>query len=216
MEESANRLRRATLAYLLLPALAVSAGAALAQPRAGDHKVLPHPQPLHMPGKIEVIEFFWYGCVHCYRFEPWIEAWHAKVPADVAFVRVPAVFSERWAVDAALYYALESAGHIERLHRPLLNAIHEDRLRTDDARALSQWLIRNGVDAAAIESATRSFGVQAQVRKAARASIAYEVPGTPTMAVQGRYLVTTDGVPQLKDMLTVVDRLVERVRRGAG
>lgn len=216
MEKSVNRLRRATLASLLLPALAALAGAARAQQRAGDHKVLAHPQPLQAPGRIEVIEFFWYGCIHCYRFEPWIEAWHAKVPADVAFVRVPAVFSDRWALDAALYYALESAGHIERLHRPLLNAIHEDRLRTDDARALSQWLNRNGVDAAAIETATRSFGVQAQVRKAARASVAYEVPGTPTMAVQGRYLVTTDGVPQLKDMLTVVDRLVERVRRGAG
>lgn len=211
-----NRLRRATLASLFLPALAALAGTARAQQRAGEHRVLAHPQPLLTPGKIEVIEFFWYGCIHCYRFEPWIEAWHAKIPADVAFVRVPAVFNDRWALDAALYYALESAGHIERLHRPLLNAIHEDRLRTDDARALSQWLNRNGVDAAAIETAMRSFGVQGQVRKAARASVGYEVPGTPTMAVQGRYLVTTDGVPQPKDMLGVVDRLVERVRRGAG
>lgn len=100
---------------------------------AEDHGVV-----ARVLGEIEVIGFFWNGCIHCYRFEPWIEAWHAKIPADVAFIWVPAVFSERLALDAALYYALESAGHIERLHRPLLNAIHQDRLRTDDARALSR------------------------------------------------------------------------------
>jgi thiol:disulfide interchange protein DsbA len=204
---------------MLAPVLAwIPAPLLLAQGRAGNgaYRRLAHPQPVQSPGKIEVIEFFWYGCIHCYRFAAWIEAWRAKVPSDVAFVRIPAVFNDRWALDAALYYALDSSGHIERLHRPLLNAIHEDRLRTDDAHALARWLDRNGLDAAAIQAAMRSFSVQTQVRKAARASIAYEVPGTPAMAVQGRYVVTTEGLPQLKDMLAVVDRLVEDVRRGTG
>ncbi len=212
-----NQQRRRTVAAFLLPALASLPGLVQAQARSqvADHKVLAHPQALQAEGKIEVLEFFWYGCVHCYRFEPWIEAWHAKLPADVGFLRIPAVFNDRWALDAALYYALEAQGLVDRLHRPLLNAIHEDRLRTGDERALSQWLAARGVDAGRIVAAMRSFSVQTLVRRAARASIAYEVPGTPTMAVHGKYIVTTDGVPQLKDLLGVVDRLVERVRKGA-
>jgi thiol:disulfide interchange protein DsbA len=96
-----------------------------------DYVVLKPELPVDTPGKIEVIEFFWYGCPHCYTLEPLIEDWLKKLPKDAAFKRVPAVFNERWAKDAAIFYALEATGNLERLHRPLFDAIHKDGLRTD-------------------------------------------------------------------------------------
>jgi thiol-disulfide isomerase/thioredoxin len=98
--------------------------------------------PVETQGKIEVLEFFWYGCPHCYSLEPLLETWLKKLPADIQFKRVPAVFNERWAKDAAIFYALEASGNLERLHRPLFDAIHRDRLKTDDGQALGQWLAK--------------------------------------------------------------------------
>ena len=122
-----------------------------AQLRPGtDYVVLKPELPVDTPGKIEVIEFFWYGCPHCYGLEPLIEAWLKKLPPDTAFRRIPAVFNERWAKDAAIFYALEATGQLERLHRPLFNAIHRDALKTDNGQALGHEAVfwyRGGIEA---------------------------------------------------------------------
>ena len=177
-----------------------------------DYTILKPELPVDAPpGKIEVIEFFWYGCPHCYTLEPLLESWLKKLPADVQFKRVPAVFNERWAKDAAIFYALEASGNLERLHRPLFDAIHRDGLKTDDGRALGQWLMKNGVDTKKFDEIGRSFSVQSKVRRAAQLSTAYGIEGTPAMAVQGRYTIGVDrGQPA---MLATVDYLVDQVRR---
>ena len=91
-----------------------------------------------------MLEFFWYGCIHCYNLEPTLETWLKKLPADVEFRRVPAVFNERWAHDAAIFYAFEAMGLLDKLHRPFFDAIHRDRLRTDNTPALNEWLEKHG------------------------------------------------------------------------
>src|SRR3954462_3961817 len=96
--------------------------------------------------KIEVAEFFWYGCPHCYNLEPLIENWTQKLAPDVEFRRIPAVFNERWAHDAAIFYTFEALGLLPKLHRPLFDSIHRDHLRTDDQQAMTEWLSRHGVD----------------------------------------------------------------------
>ena len=98
------------------------------------------------PGKVEVVEFFWYGCPHCYNLEPYIESWLKKLPPDVEFRRIPAVFNQRWAHDAAIFYTLEAMGLLDKLHRPLFDAIHKDHLRTDSQAAMAEWLQKHGVD----------------------------------------------------------------------
>ena len=104
-------------------------------------------QPVSLEGKkIEVIEFFWYGCPHCYNLEPQLESWVKKLPPDVQFRRVPAVFNARWGHDAAIFYTFEAMGVLDKLHRPFFDAIHREGLRTDNKEALSQWLQKNGVD----------------------------------------------------------------------
>jgi protein dithiol oxidoreductase (disulfide-forming) len=171
------------------------------------------PQPVEAKGKIEVIEFFWYGCPHCYTLEPHIEAWLKKRPPDVEFRRVPAVFNQRWGHDAAIYYTLEAMGLLDKLHRPLFDAIHKDNLRTDNAAALNEWLQKHGVDPKKFTDTMKSFGVQSKTRRAVQQTVAYKIDGTPAMAVAGRYTVSAQQGRTQQGMLDAVDSLVARARK---
>jgi len=166
------------------------------------------PQPVESGGKVEVLEFFWYGCIHCYNLEPQLETWLKTLPPDVAFRRVPAVFNERWAHDAAIFYTLEAMGLLDKLHRPLFDAIHKNRLRTDSEAAFGEWLQKNGVDAKKFMETMKSFGVQSKAKRAIRLTTDYRIDGTPAMAVHGRYTV-----PASDGMLDTVNKLVATVRK---
>jgi thiol:disulfide interchange protein DsbA len=197
-----NRVRRT-----LVAALALAPFAAAAQ-RGSNISELNPPQPVESGNKIEVVEFFWYGCIHCYNLEPKIETWLKKLPPDVQFRRIPAVFNERWAHDAAIFYALEALGVLDKLHRPLFDAIHRDRLNTGNWPAFSGWLEKQGVDPKKFEAAAKSFGVQSKTRRAARLSADYKIDGTPAMAVHGRFTVGSS-----ETMLDTVNELVAAVRK---
>jgi protein dithiol oxidoreductase (disulfide-forming) len=197
-----NRVRRALVATISLAPLA-----AFAQ-RSPDFYELNPPQPVETTDKIEVLEFFWYGCIHCYNLEPKLETWLKTLPKDVEFRRVPAVFNDRWALDASIYYAFEALGLLDKLHRPLFDAIHRDRLRTDNWQNLSAWLEKQGVDSKKFETTVKSFGVQSKTKRAIRLTSGYKIDGTPAMAVHGRYTV-----PSSEAMLGIVNQLVGQVRK---
>lgn len=207
-----DRTRRSTLIALALGALG-GARLARAQQPGVNYTVLTPSQPVNAPGKIEVIEFFWYGCIHCYNLEAELEKWQPKLAPDVQFRRVPAIFNPRWAHDAAVFYSLEAMGVGEKLHRPLFDAIHVDRLRTDDAKALSGWLQKQAVDAKRFEEVLKSFGVQSKVRQAQQLTVAYRIDGTPAMAVHGRYTVSPEQGGSQRGILSVVDHLVALTRK---
>ena len=171
------------------------------------------PQPVESGNKIEVLEFFWYGCIHCYHLEPHIEAWLKKLPPDVEFRRVPAVFNQRWGHDAAIYYTLEAMGLVDKLHRALFDAIHKASLRTDNDAAFSEWLQRNGVDPKKFTDTMKSFGVQSKTRRAVQQTVAYKIDGTPAMAVAGRYTVSAEQGRTQQGMLEAVDKLVAMARK---
>ena len=202
-----NPIRRALVAAIALAPLA-----SLGQPRFNYSELKP-PQPVESQGKIEVIEFFWYGCPHCYSLEPHIEAWLKKLPPDVEFRRVPAIFSQRWGHDAAIYYTLESMGLLDKLHKPLFDAIHKDSLRTDNEAALGEWLQKNGVEPKKFTDTMKSFGVQSKTRRAVQQTVAYKIDGTPAMAVAGRYTVSAEQGRTQQGMLQVVDGLVAMARK---
>ncbi|HZO00031.1 MAG TPA: thiol:disulfide interchange protein DsbA/DsbL [Burkholderiales bacterium] len=166
------------------------------------------PQPVESGDKIEVLEFFWYGCIHCYNLEPKLDVWLKALPKDVEFRRVPAVFNDRWGLDASIFYTLEALGVLDKLHRPLFDAIHRDRLRTDKWPELSAWLEKQGVDPKKFETTVKSFGVQSKTRRAVRLTSAYKIDGTPAMAVHGRYTV-----PSGDGMLNTVNQLVAAIRK---
>jgi thiol:disulfide interchange protein DsbA len=191
--------------YLLVPLL-IAAPLAFAQ---GNFTELKTPQPIEAQGgKIEVVEFFWYGCIHCYNLEPALESWVKKLPPDVQFRRVPAVFNPRWGHDAAIFYTFEAMGLLDKLHKPLFDAIHRGGLRTDNPQALDQWLQKQGVDPKKFNETMKSFAVQSKTRRAVQLTTGYGIEGTPAMAVQGRYVVNAgDGI------LQTVSGLVDRARK---
>jgi len=200
---------------LFIAALVAAPLIALAQGAKPQYTELNPPQPTDTDGKkVDVVEFFWYGCPHCYNLEPLLETWTKKLPPDVQFRRIPAVFNERWGHDAAIYYTFEALGVLDKLHRPFFDAIHRDHLRTDDPQAMTEWLSRQGVDPKKFFDTMKSFGVQSKTRRAAQLSVAYKIDGTPAMAVQGRYTVSADQGGSREGMLDTVSYLVNMVRKG--
>src|SRR5881394_1693126 len=125
-----NKTRRTLMAALAAAATPFPLALRAQQGNEALYTVLPNGLPVEDPSRVEVAEFFWYGCIHCYKLEPLIEAWLPKLPRDAYFRRIPAVFNERWALDAAIYYAFESLGVLGKVHRPFFDAIHKDRLKT--------------------------------------------------------------------------------------
>jgi thiol:disulfide interchange protein DsbA len=187
---------------------------AFGQP-SGKFSELKPTQPVSVEGnKIEVIEFFWYGCPHCYNLEPIIETWLKKLPSDVQFRRVPAVFNPRWEHDAEIFYTFEALGVLDKVHKPFFDAIHRDGLRSDNPEALAQWLQRNGIDPKKFNDTMKSFTVKSRTGRAKQMSVAYGIDGTPAMAVQGKYSVSAEQGGSREGMLQTVSQLVDMVRKG--
>jgi thiol:disulfide interchange protein DsbA len=209
--------RRIVLAGGGLAAFGGLAGAARAEPKAGrNYNVLDPALPVDSPpGKIEVLEFFWYGCPHCYNLQPYIEKWLKTLPADAMFRRVPAIFNQRWARDAATYYAFEALGVLEKVHRPFFDAIHRDRLKSDNKAAMHEWLATQGIEPKKFDEAIASFGVQSKVQRALQLTSGYRIDGTPSLAVDGRYRISADQASSQDDMLATAAYLIGLARKGA-
>ena len=185
-------------------------------PIEGTHYVrLSQPVPAGPPGKIEVIEFFWYGCPHCNAFESTLEPWIKQLPADVAFHRVPVAFSaEPFVAHQRIFYALDSLGLVAAMHRKVFYAIHNDRARLDKAADISAFMARNGVDAAKFMEAFGSFAVSAKAKQATQQSAAYKIDGVPAIGIHGRFYTSGSLAGTNDKALAVTDFLVQRVRKG--
>jgi thiol:disulfide interchange protein DsbA len=169
------------------------------------------PLPTDAAGKIEVVEFFWYECPHCYTLEPRLEAWLKKLPKDVEFRRVPAMFNQQWAHSGRVYYTLEAIGELDRLHRPLFDAIHNGGLKITNMKQLQDWLERQKVDLGKFNAAFKSFAVESRLKRALELTAASRIESVPQMMVNGRYLVSADSAKG--DMLLVVDALIVEARK---
>jgi protein dithiol oxidoreductase (disulfide-forming) len=164
-------------------------------------------------GKIDVIEFFSYGCPHCHTFEPMLEQWVKRLPADVAFRRVPATFNAPFEGYAKLFYALEATGLLESLHRRVFAAIHVQRQRLDKEAELAAFVAANGGDGAKFVEAYKSFGVATKVRQAKQAFDAYKIDGVPTLGIHGRWFTSGSLTGSNDRALAVADTLIQRARK---
>ena len=165
-------------------------------------------------GKIEVVEFFWYGCPHCNHFEPYLAAWVAKLPADVAFRRIPVVIHENpGAIHARLFYTVESLGLIPTLHAKIFHAIHEEGLKLDSPETIGDFVAKQGVDKARFLSVLDSFSVQTKARQARSLADAYKLEGVPMLGVGGIYTTSVgqNGTPE--KTLATLDALINKMRK---
>jgi thiol:disulfide interchange protein DsbA len=164
--------------------------------------------------KVEVVEFFWYECPHCFEFDPSLEAWVHKLPADVAFRRVPVGFSARHVATAKLFYALEALGVQESLHAKLFTAIHRARQPMVAESDMLAFVKANGVDGAKFSDAFKSFSVATKANVAKNLSNSYNVDGVPMLGIHGRFVTAPSLAGGFDRALAVADFLIDRVKRG--
>jgi len=169
--------------------------------------------PAQTPGKIEVLEFFSYGCPHCSAFEPSLDAWAKKLPADVSFQRVPVPFLMNPENFQRTYYALQTMGQVDAIQRKMFAAVHIEHLRLDKPADIAALMAKNGIDAAKFLDVFNSFSVANSVTKAKRLTTAHKIDGVPTLAVQGRYLTSPGQANGPEGALAVADFLIQRARK---
>lgn len=165
------------------------------------------------PDKVEVAEFFWYGCSHCYTFEPMIGEWKKSLPDDVVFRGVPAIWRDGMELHARAYYTAEALGVLDTLHPVVFDAMNVDRKPLASQSEIRSLFTANGISAEDFDKTFKSFGVDSQVRKGISTGRSAKITGTPSMMVNGKYLVSTRGAGTQAGMLEVVDFLVEKERR---
>ena len=216
------RSYRYAAAWLL--ALTLSAGAS-AQPVPGkDYQLINPPQPTNSGKRVEVLEFFWYACPHCYSLQPPLHAWLKRKPADVDFRRQPAAFDNSWLQLARTYYALEAMGLVDKLHLDVFAAIHErrtldPRVLARDPKSLFDWMAAKGADREKFIDVYNSFSVDARTRRTIEVTGNYDVRSTPTVVVDGKYLtqpsliLNADKSVDYDRYFRVLDQVIALARR---
>jgi thiol:disulfide interchange protein DsbA len=178
-----------------------------------DYRVLPIAQAVDAKGKVEVIEFFWYGCPHCYEFEPELKTWLKRQNKDVSFKKVPIAFREELMPHSLLFYALESLGKGDALNDKVMFAMHRENKRLLNENEIADWVAAQGVDRNAFLAAYRSFAVLSKARAANQLGNAYRIDGVPTVAVQGKYITSPSIAGSRAKAINVMDFLVNKVRK---
>lgn len=201
-----------------LLALACVAGAAHAQDIRARQNLeyrLIAPQPVATGDRIEVIEFFWYGCPYCNELQPALEGWIRRKPADVALRRVPAILRDSWAPHARIFYTLEALGEVERLHFKVYESYHIERLHMSIPEVVVEWAAKNGIDRKRWLEAYGSSAIDAKVQHAKELSAAYTVRVTPTLVVDGRYLTSGNHVPccDVGDIVPILEDVIRLARQ---
>ncbi|MDQ1362438.1 MAG: hypothetical protein QG652_298 [Pseudomonadota bacterium] len=175
-----------------------------------DYIRLATPLPTQTGDKIEVQEFFWYGCPHCFQFDPKLERWLKNKPANVEFVRTPAPLNPAWMVHTKTFYALDAMGKIDQFHVELFNAMHVARLKLFTQEAIADYLEQKGLDRKKFLDMFNSFPVDSRARKAAQLGSQYKISGVPTLTVNGKYVINTNRTGGFDEALNVLTYVVNK------
>lgn len=205
---------------LIALCLLLVAGMPRAEIVAGrDYRTINPPQPVASGAKVEVIEFFWYGCPHCNNLQGPLHAWLKRKPEDVEFRRVPAVFQDSWVPLTKAYYTLEALGLVDKLHLEVFHTIHTQKVRLQDPKVLFDWVAKHGVDRQKFMETYNSFAVESRTRRSIEMTRNYDIPGTPALVVDGRYLtapsmtLNPDNSINYERYFRVLDEVIALARR---
>jgi thiol:disulfide interchange protein DsbA len=200
-------------ALLVLIAAFLASGSALAQLTEGkNYARIANPQPVETGKKIEVIEFFSYGCPHCAELEPHLDAWLAKLPPDVAFRRVPVMFQQRWTPLAKIYYTLDALGTETKLSPDVFKAIHGQGVALWDADKFYDWAATKGIDRNKAKEVYTSFAVDGKMKRAMQLAQQYNIQSVPTVIVDGKFVTSSDRVGTHAQLPAAIDELVNKAR----
>ncbi len=200
------------LCVLALGAVAHSASAQQVR-RDVDYRILPQLQPVQTGERIEVIDFFFYACPYCNELAPHLDRWLKRKPADVVFRRMPVVRHDSWVPLAKTFFALEAIGEAERLHLAVYRSYHVEDLYMSQEKVIAEWATKNGLDSEKFMSIYRSDEVKQKVELAKKMTKDYDIQGTPSVVVDGRYLTSTSMTPGVAQVIPVIDGLVRLARQ---
>lgn len=203
-------MKKLLAALFLLASFSVTA-----EPKMGvEYEQTVQQLPTSNPAKIEVMEIFWYGCLHCHDFDPLLNAWVKKLPADVTFVRMPGLPQAMWAPMAKTFYAMEALGLGEKYHTALFDAIHKQKnLNPTDEAAAIAWLTRvSGMDKKKVEDTFKSFSVSTKVNRAAQIFRASGATGVPSLMVDGKYITSSTMTGGFDQALKATNYLIAKAR----
>lgn len=203
-----NQLLSRAFSILALSAAGLLAASASAQTQ--NYIELTPPQPSDTAGKVEVLEFFAYTCPHCKTMEPLVANWAKTLPDNVVVRPVPVAFNASMADLQRMYYTLESLDRLD-LHNAFFRAIHDERKRLFDAKAMAAWAAEQGIDNQTFEGVFKSFGVNTKVSRANELAKAYKVEGTPTLVIGGRYVTSPSMNSSYEATITQAQALLDRV-----
>jgi thiol:disulfide interchange protein DsbA len=174
-------------------------------------------QPVATGARIEVVEFFWYGCPFCNMLQGPLESWLKRKPDDVELRRIPAIFRESWVAHARVFYVLESLGELPRLHQAVYRAVHAERENLTTAETSADWVGRNGIERARWLAAYNAPEIDNRIEQSKAATRAYGIRGTPSLVVDGRYVTSTGMSESVSGVITILDGLIgiARERRAA-
>ncbi|MDP2134329.1 MAG: thiol:disulfide interchange protein DsbA/DsbL [Sulfuritalea sp.] len=198
----------------LFAALAIPTSGFAAEPMPGREFKVISPALATPKDKIEVIEFFSYGCNHCNDFHPLISKWAAGLPKDVSFRRVPVSFNRaEWARLSRIYYALEATGDLAKLDTAVFIAIHEQRMVFKTDEAVVAWAAGKGIDGKKFGDAMASFSMQSKVQRADQDATAARISGVPSLAVDGKFLINNEAASSYEDLLRITDAVIAKARK---
>lgn len=175
-----------------------------------EYQLVTPPQPANTAGKVEVVELFWYGCGHCFVFEPHIGGWLKKKPENVEFIRIPATLNPGWVIHARTYYTAEVLGVLDKIHGPLFNAIHVEKRKLNDEAALAAFFAARGVPEEDFRKAFRSFAVETKLRRATSLTQRYGISGVPAIIINGKYRTDAGMTGSYENLLQVMDYLIRK------
>jgi thiol:disulfide interchange protein DsbA len=177
-----------------------------------DYTRLKQAQPVATGKKVEVLEFFWYRCPHCFQLEPGLTAWLKTLPKDAQVRRMPAVFRDDWMPGAKLYYTLEQMNLLDSLHHKVFDAYHVDNINLNDPAVLGGWITKQGVDRKKFEGVYNSFSVQSKATQGARLATTTGISGVPAFVIDGKYTTTVSMVGSEARLFEVLDQLIVKAR----
>lgn len=208
-----NTIKAILFGAVFLPLIACAEQAAEEAYKAGEHYVvLPEPVKTRDPKKVEVVELFWYGCSHCYSFEPVLEKWASKSQEDVDFWRSPAMWRDVMVEHAKAFYAAKTLGVLDKMHEPLFKALNVERRKLATEQELADFFAEHGVDPDKFKKAYNSFSVTSGVRLADSRARSYKITGTPEIVVNGKYRIDAKMAGGQQQMLDITDFLIAKER----
>jgi thiol:disulfide interchange protein DsbA len=195
--------------FALSLAIAATFNPAQAATTTGYELVTPA-QPTREFNKVEVIEFFWYGCPHCFDFEPTLAKWVKNLPSNVVFIRQPAVFSDLWGKHAKAYYTAEALGIVDKVHQDFFDAIQTKKEHLETEEQLAKFFAAHGVGESEFKAAYGSFLVDTKVRQAATLAAKYGITGVPAIVINGKYKTSGPVAGSHEKMIEVMNTLIKQ------